>query len=215
MPTKVFWLEPIELVRCYLRRYRSGSDEDAKCPSPYSYHNARYFSGDMAIILSDPDNEGRRTILNGDSQHQWTTLNDPNWPTKCDHCEYHFNDQDPKQFFVERTYRRVDTAETMTLRDAPAGAMWDAQWMSSWVKGADGICLVVKLPNGNDWMVDSRASNCTLPNDDIHKCWVRHGDPKTGNVHVDKNGVTCSAGAGSIASGNYHGFLHNGYLTDG
>lgn len=47
-----------------------------------------------------------------------------------------------------------------------------------------------------------------------HKCWIRHGDPRTSNVHVDKNGVTCGAGAGSIISGSYHGFLHNGFLTD-
>jgi hypothetical protein len=47
-----------------------------------------------------------------------------------------------------------------------------------------------------------------------HRCWVRHGDAKTGNVHVDKNGITCNAGAGSIISPDgWHGFLHNGYLT--
>ena len=39
--------------------------------------------------------------------------------------------------------------------------------------------------------------------------------PRTGNVHVDKSGDTCAAGAGSILIGGYHGFLHNGYLTDG
>lgn len=55
-----------------------------------------------------------------------------------------------------------------------------------------------------------------------HRCWVRHGDPRTGVVHVDKNGLTCRAGAGSILfKGNpargvpdYHGFLHHGKLTN-
>lgn len=52
-----------------------------------------------------------------------------------------------------------------------------------------------------------------------HKCWVRHGTPPQEVVHVDKNGVTCGAGAGSIAiqpSGQnpgWHGFLHNGELV--
>jgi hypothetical protein len=34
--------------------------------------------------------------------------------------------------------------------------------------------------------------------------------PKTGRLHVDKNGNTCAAGAGSIITGKWHGFLHNG-----
>jgi hypothetical protein len=114
----------------------------------------------------------------------------------------------------EILYRRSDTGGVTTLRDAPVGAMWDATWFDDdpLYTGADGISLVVRTPGGT-WMVDSRASNCTLPDDDVHKCWVRHGDPRTGELHVDKNGVTCSAGAGSILSGSYHGFLHNGYLV--
>jgi hypothetical protein len=75
-----------------------------------------------------------------------------------------------------------------------------------------GPHLMVVLPNGHHWCVDSRASNCDMPDDRKHRCWVRHGNPETGDVHVDKRGVTCKAGAGSIKSGNYHGFLHNGYL---
>lgn len=50
---------------------------------------------------------------------------------------------------------------------------------------------------------------------DGHKCWVRHGDPRASNVTVDKNGDTCSAGAGSILAGDYHGFLQAGVLTAG
>lgn len=47
-----------------------------------------------------------------------------------------------------------------------------------------------------------------------HRCWVRHGDVRTGQVHVDKNGNTCGAGGGSIISPDgWHGFLHNGHLT--
>lgn len=73
-----------------------------------------------------------------------------------------------------------------------------------------GRHLHVVLPNGMHWDMDGRASNCTQPDDRAHRCWVRHGDPP--NVHVDKHGRTCSAGAGSIQMGTYHGFLHQGRL---
>lgn len=78
-----------------------------------------------------------------------------------------------------------------------------------------GRHLHANLPNGHGWCVDSRASNCGRPEDNIHRCWVRHGDPEKGEtVHVDKNGNTCQAGAGSILVGDYHGFLHNGRFTN-
>jgi hypothetical protein len=76
----------------------------------------------------------------------------------------------------------------------------------------DGRHLFVELPTGRAWNVDSRCSNCTLPQDRLHRCWVRHSDPATGAIHVDKIGLTCSAGAGSIAVDGWHGFLHNGAL---
>ena len=75
----------------------------------------------------------------------------------------------------------------------------------------DGKHLHAVCPNGRHWVVDQRASNCGRPDDKTHRCWVRHGDPEEGEpVHVDKNGDTCAAGAGSILAGDYHGFLHNG-----
>lgn len=66
---------------------------------------------------------------------------------------------------------------------------------------------------GNHGYHDARASNCTMPDDKIHKCWVRHGT-FGGELHVDKNGVTCAAVAGSIICGAYHGFLHHGHLME-
>jgi hypothetical protein len=108
-------------------------------------------------------------------------------------------------------YRRKDTGEFTTIEEAPVGAMWYADWMPTAWKGQDGHALFVKTPGG-DWGIDMRASNCTKPDDNVHKCWVRHGAPP--DVTVDKNGLTCAAGAGSIVIGNYHGFLRNGYLED-
>jgi hypothetical protein len=130
----------------------------------------------------------------------------------------------------KKLYRRSDTCELTTLSAAPIGAMWDAHWMAheDLRTGPDGITLVVRTPGG-DWMVDAECANCTRTQwgpkeiDGVmrekvwlgrtHYCWVRHGDPRTGNVHVDKNGNTCSAGGGSILQGSYHGFLHNGELV--
>ena len=91
--------------------------------------------------------------------------------------------------------------------------MYFATWFDFLPKeqlGPDGKYLIVKLPNGSIWTVDGRASNCTMSEDTKHKCWVRHGVPP--NITVDKNGLTCAAGAGSILAGGWHGFLRNGEL---
>lgn len=80
----------------------------------------------------------------------------------------------------------------------------------------DGRHLMVVLPNGHEWDVDGRANNCGLPDDTTHRCWVRVGDPDhPETLHVSKDGETCAAGAGSIAAGDYHGFLTHGVLSSG
>lgn len=129
-------------------------------------------------------------------------------------------------------YLLPDGSET-TSCSLPPGSLYDWSWMHDKCPMPDGIFLCCVLPNKHHWLVDGRASNCGSPcmvcgvryrehTDDAghryvdsvpaHRCWIRHGDPRTGNVHVDKNGLTCDAGAGSIQSGEWHGFLHNGML---
>lgn len=210
MPIKVFWLEPTDEHRLWLRRYRSGST----CALPDGYHDARVLIGDSPSVelIQPPDDDAR-------------------WPTHCA-CGYAFQPDDERQRFSGQLHRGAPDGQLYTLQDAPPGAMWDAAWRrlgggsDPWT-GPDGISLVVKLPNGSDWMVDSEASNCTrsqwgptpeYPTGKVwrgrtHYCWIRHGDPRTGELHVDKNGETCAAGAGSILSGSYHGFLHNSHLS--
>lgn len=99
----------------------------------------------------------------------------------------------------------------------PVGAMWYAPWIPvnwTWQNETEPH-LMVRCPNGpdswSDWDIDSRASNCTLPDDELHRCWVRHGIPP--NITVDKAGRTCQAGAGSILLPHWHGFLRNGELV--
>lgn len=91
------------------------------------------------------------------------------------------------------------------------GAMYVAPCRACTWHNCPGEHLHVVLPNGHHWDVDSRASNCTLPDDRTHRCWIREGEPP--NVTAGKNGHTCTAGAGSIQSGDYHGFLQGGVLT--
>lgn len=205
MPHKVFWCEPTGSANYYYRRYKYKEGE--RCNEKDTYHNACTFWYKGNVIYSTDKKDGHRYI---------DSIAPPalgNWPVKCENCDYIFSEEDDKQIFMLQIYRRTDTNEEIEDRSWPIGAMRDLWWMWDAYKGADGLCVCIQTPDG-EWIIDSRASNCTLKQDNVHKCWVRHGDPKTGDLHVDKSGVTCSAGGGSIQCGNYHGFLHNGYLTD-
>lgn len=125
--------------------------------------------------------------------------------------------------FPAAIHRRHDNGQEMTLAEAPSGTVWNASWFvdrreglepaCGSMIGPDGRCLVVRCPDGRDWMIDSRASDFTMKDDNTHHRWVRHGRPEDGTLHVDKNGRTCAAGAGSIDTGKWHGFLHNGELA--
>ncbi len=218
MAIKTFWTAPAGSERLWLRRYKGG---DHNCPLPRGYHDEMVFLKDRAFVPYDQ---------RGDSEdYDRPSDDDVRWPTHCA-CGYQFQPDDKRQLFANELYSGAPGGVLIPLRELPPGAMWDAVWLHDheWATGPDGISLMVKLPNGHDWLVDQEASNCTKTQwhafeEDgrkfrrwmgrTHYCWVRHGDPRTGMVHVDKSGNTCAAGAGSIVSGNYHGFLHNGYLT--
>lgn len=208
-----FFLEETDQTRLLLRRFASGT----ACPKG-SYHDAMVFLKNVPTRrITEPDGSWHY-----DSHcEEKPGKDDPRWPLACD-CGHLFAPEDTYQLFCDRLYRRLDTGEIMTLREAPAGALWYGAWLEDWEgiwKGPDGRILMCRTPSG-DWNIDSRASNCTMPEDEHHRCWVRHGDPtdplglKTGQpLHVDKASLTCQAGAGSIQCGNYHGFLHGGHLT--
>lgn len=233
---KVFWLEPTDQYEVSLRRYYRHeyltkpddgrgynyaelvpglSDTCPVMPGKYSYHN-------LSVVL-ERITAAEYPTSGDDPVHFPHT--DHRWPLACA-CGYVFRDVDYWQVNYDRLHHGAPDGQLYSLRTAPVGAMWDAQWMSNFWKGPDGICLVVKTPGG-DWTVDGEASNCTDPaknhpqtdgehtwHERTHYCWVRHGDPRTGDVHVDKDGKTCGAGAGSILQSSYHGFLHHGHLTD-
>jgi hypothetical protein len=112
-----------------------------------------------------------------------------------------------------RIYRNLDTGEETA--QLPIGALLAGGFGP---EGPDGLSVVCVIPRegarGSTWWhIDHMASNCTKPDDKEHRCWVRHGT--VGEViHVDKNGNTCAAGAGSIAVPGFHGFLHHGVLRE-
>lgn len=214
---KCFWLEFANLAEWGLRRYTAYRKTPDVPPCPRDRGRWGYSHGALLILGQHPatcmaDSDGRYVMCvdSRESQIDWPADDDPRWPTRCE-CGFTFRDSDPHQRWTEMLYRRDDTGQITTLRDAGPGAMWDAKW-APW-KGADGRSLSAKCPNGDIWNIDSRATNCTMPTDDVHRCWVRHGEPP--NITVDKNGVTCRAGAGSIQAGDYHGFLRNGEFTPG
>jgi len=141
---------------------------------------------------------------------------DDKWPIKCDHCGASVPIDANRQINRKRLYN------TNSGKPEPGDMYWQA-WNHELLDSGNKMhcpwsnCndprghLIVILPDGQEWDTDSRAINCTMPEDKIHRCWVKHGEPP--NIHVDKNGNTCQAGAGSILTSKYHGFLHNGELT--
>lgn len=211
---KVFFLEPTDRERMWLRRF----SYPRTCPKKTYGCDARVPFGE-ADVRYGRDADGRRFMESRNDRKP--SNDDPLWPKTCEVCGTPFEEKDEHQLLTRQIYVRIDTGEKMTLEEAPPGACWDAWWMtdrrdgkrgSGYHVGPDGRCLTVRCPDGHDWMVDSRCSNCTRPEDNDHFCWVRHGKPEDGTLHVDKNGDTCSAGAGSIQTSNWHGFLHNGVL---
>ena len=215
MGTKCFIVTRLPRARIWLRRFASNAAArevpGAKC-SINGYHDALVFLADVPdlnICGREPTAEEK--------------LN-PKWPSKCD-CGYQFTDQDEWQIFNWNLCADAGgKIYVMRSRDRsfpdgyPPGAMHWETWLHedgrkcAFWDNCDGRHLIVTCPNGREWDVDSRASNCTMPNDRTHRCWIRHGEVP--NITVDKSGgATCAAGAGSILAGSYHGFLRNGELT--
>src|ERR1051326_6187753 len=203
---RCFVVERVGSSRYFLRRYSHG----VGCGGT-GYHNAR---GPVVAETQD------------DPTKKWLCTNppvieaaDPRWPVKCDHCEYQFTDQDARQVFGLPLYRRPEAPELVfPYEDAPPGALRRQDWHEEedgsvhpgWT-GTDGQSWSCKLPVGVEWSIDGRCNNCTRPNEP-HHCWVREGTAP--DFNVGKAGNPCAAGAGSIATRGYHGFLRNGYLEE-
>lgn len=141
------------------------------------------------------------------------------WPTQCASCGAPVPATDlipevGKEYF--RLHRQVSTERfynTPSGKPEPGDIYllpWHEPDHCPYWSNCDGNHMYGILPNGWDWDMTSRASNCDLKDNKTHRCWVIHGSAEDGTITVDKNGDTCSAGAGSIAAPGWHGFLRNG-----
>ena len=221
MPRKAvpcYFLEETKQVALSLRRFQYADANPPTCLN--GYHSASVRILDAEARWEPQGVNGRQPCLL--PREEEIPHHDSRWPLQCEHCSYLFQDSDEWQLNQSLIYRRVGTGDRMLLEEAGPGAMWYADWMLTedsprW-RGPDGHCLIVKVPGknprGHEWMVDGVANNCGMLGDLIHKCWVRHGDPRTEPVTVDKAGFTCNAGAGSILVPGWHGFLRNGELVE-
>lgn len=214
MGHRCFLLTPVPKIRVWLRRYDNVYPH-TPCPAepgPYSYHQQMFLLGDFEFPHVPEQYEDWCDFV----ENLRPPKDDPRWPKTCK-CGMAFPDAYNWQMFTHRIYERSDNHELTTIQEAPVGAMWYAWWYGgngkqySWDwDNQDKPMLVCKTPGG-EWIIDSRASNCTMKDDRVHRCWIRHGEVP--NITVNKLGHTCAAGAGSIQCGSYHGFLRNGELT--
>ncbi len=191
-------------TRAQLRIYWDGGP----CTKNSTYHNAMKHLEDSDVM---------HDVIGGTiDDHP-----DDEWPTACQDCGTPVPADGKKQ---KQVFRKTLYTDGTSWRGFPGpGDMFYADWYACtpgptsnchyrWTNCHGGHLMVI-CPNGAHWDTGSRASNCTMPEETTHRCWVVHGDPRTGVVHVDKTGHTCGAGGGSIIAGDYHGFLHNGILT--
>lgn len=219
----VFYTVPNGKVILSLRRYTFS--EKRKCPA-----NGEWGCGAM-VTLGTFDARYGELCDSGRGHYLglWrpSEFKDGPWPERCGGCGEPFDPaMTEDQVFQEPIYVRADGQRgEYTLRAAPVGMMWDAFWMRDryeasedgpgWVNvGPDGLTLVICVPTKHDFMPEMRASNCTMKRDGTHHCWVRHGDARKNECHIDKIGHTCAAGAGSIVTSTWHGFIHHNCVTD-
>lgn len=180
----------IEVIGTRVNISSSWTDSSNKCSDESGYHR-----GDIFYMDSD-----RNLSLDEIPDSAWLNI-------KCSTCGL----ASPKD--GRKGLGNIKRYNTDSGKAEPGDLYWSTSYHDSIDKcyiwdNCTGPHLTGVLPNGHHWDIDSRCSNCTRPDDKTHRCWVRHGEVP--NIHVDKNGDTCSAGAGSIFSGNWHGFLHNG-----
>lgn len=189
-----FLLTPTNRAARWLRRYLSSEvPEGVRLCEPLGYHDALVRIEDGPLVLLE---KGKRTT----DPLTWS-VDDPRWPTQCDHCDYRFDDREVRQLFYQPIYLTPDGRDVVLHSQplpgaelAPVGAMWDADWYRPHWQGPDGRCLVVRTPGG-DWVIDGPAEDGGR--------WTRTGTPPR---------VTVSPSI--LISDRYHGWLRDGELVE-
>ncbi len=203
------------------------SEDDQPCgKSPYGGHHR---AEKMVTQSAGPMPDKQR------SEELWNSI-DRTAEAVCEYCG---------ETFVVKSW----SATTAPLygehleqwRPLQPGDLFTADYYTPQLWGFEGneIMWVLVLPNGDHWVLGSRASNCGSPckvcgvryrdhegtnhkkkaadghhyedRDPTHRCWVISGEPPM--FTSNKQGRTCDAGAGSIQMGDFHGFLTNGDIS--
>lgn len=187
MTIPCFMIEPTSSQRRWLRRFRSGA-KASLCSGPLTYHDGKAKLDEIDAPLFP---EGGALH---EPRHEWLR-DDPRWPTHCEACGERFTDADPWQVYTERIWARTDNGARYTIRETPAGAMWNAWWLTGVAdyRGDDGLSLCVKMPDGTVWQADCPGLQ--------NSRWKRTGTPPQISVTP------------SIATAAWHGSLVNGVLA--
>lgn len=204
-----FWLKSTGRMKISLRRFTFG-DRGRDCPKGNRGHNA---NADIDLEITrqtriEPD--GWEILMQVDeSLHP--PRDDPRWPTVCESCGEPFQDDDEWQVNQKEIYES-EGGKMYAFRGygdkSAAGALFDCWWLHGrkTIKngktytyvGQDNIALVGICPNGFAWEIDGPSAN--------GNGWTRTGDPREPK--------TLSV-TPSIVAGDYHGYLTNGFFTDG
>lgn len=187
MDIQCFWLTPTEEVSVRLRRFVSHNGVGVVCStSPHGYH-------DVEVIIEQAHKDAYGEVYGDRWDH-----NDPRWPQSCS-CGYVFKENDQWQLRPCKLYQRADTGALVTMDEAPAGAMMNADWYQGWKNyktGTDGVTLMVKIPPGDWWCVDGPS----YINGQAGPGWTRTGVLLKVTAHP------------SILTSRYHGWLTDGVL---
>lgn len=119
---KIFWLEPTDRERQWLRRFQFSSKK--LCAKNPHGCDAMFEIGEADILYTadgyiDATSKGRAM----------PRRDDPRWPKACAACGQPFDDADEYQLHGKQIYVRPDTGLRFILNDAPPGACWDAWWV--------------------------------------------------------------------------------------
>lgn len=198
MRIKCFMLEPTGRVARWLRRFQDAGGLDVRLCEPSGYHNAMVRIEDGPLLPHDGGCYSTSPLT-------WEE-DDPRWPEKCDHCDYHFVGLRGGQLFYQQLWRAPDGKEyvvhegdLMVGVKAPPGAMW----LSYYTPGLAGQykhkpALYVMTPGGV-WCVDGpsyRGGKCGPG-------WDRTGTPPL-----------VTAAPSIHFPGRYHGWLRSGELVE-
>lgn len=179
-----YWLTPLPRAAVYLRRYTPGRHD---CPGGHGYHDASQYIG------RQPLPHGTHGYVRGAAPPH----DDTRWPTRCAACGYTFAEDDVWQHGQHRLWAPPGSeASCRPLHEWGPGALYDATWYPDAWRGADGIALVARCPNGMDWTVDHVSSSGGR--------WQRTGDPRQpGTLQVQPSIAIGEPGSPSY----YHGWL--------